>query len=119
DRRYLSRTIAATKVPPSGAASADTTSARAVGSPASIHNGIRLTPFLDRLKDDSVYFENFFTNAVQTAHGLFASFCSYYPSQGPSAMKTHYTHDYLCLPTLLSRAGYRTEMVIGQHRDLN
>jgi phosphoglycerol transferase MdoB-like AlkP superfamily enzyme len=91
DRRYLGRTVAS----------------------------IRLTPFLDRLKGESLYFENFFTNGVQTAHGLFPSFCSYYATQGPSAMKTRYTHDYLCLPTMLSRAGYRTEMVISQHRDLN
>lgn len=34
-------------------------------------------------------------------------------------MKTRYAHDYLCLPSLLQRGGYRTEMVIGQHRDLN
>ena len=34
-------------------------------------------------------------------------------------MKTRYAHDYLCLPSLLQRQGYRTEMVIGQHRDLN
>jgi phosphoglycerol transferase MdoB-like AlkP superfamily enzyme len=91
DRRYLDRTVAT----------------------------VRLTPFLDRLKGESVYFENFFANGVQTAHGLFASFCSYYPNQGSPAMKTEYAHDYLCLPTILSRAGYRTEMVTGQHRDLN
>lgn len=34
-------------------------------------------------------------------------------------MKTRYAHDYLCLPSLLQRQGYSTEMVIGQHRDLN
>ena len=81
--------------------------------------GYQVTPFLDRLKDDSVYFEHFFTNGVQTSRGLFASFCSYYPRQGTASMKTRYTHDYLCLPSLLRKAGYRTEMVIGQHRDLN
>jgi len=97
DRRYLGRTIAPKTKGPS----------------------IRLTPFLDRLKGESVYFENFFTNGVQTSRGLFASFCSYYPSLGPSEMKSRYTHDYLCLPTLLQRAGYRTEMVISQHHDIN
>ncbi|HET8579900.1 MAG TPA: LTA synthase family protein, partial [Nitrospiraceae bacterium] len=91
DRRYLDRTI----------------------------RGIRITPFLDRLKDQSLYFSHFFTNGVQTSRGLFASFCSYYPEQGASAMKTRYTHDYLCLPSLLAKGGYRTEMVISQHRDLN
>ncbi len=81
--------------------------------------GYRVTPFLDRLKDESVYFEHFFANGTQTARGMFASFCSYYPRQGTAAMKTRYAQDYLCLPSLLRKHGYRTEMVIGQHRDLN
>ena len=81
--------------------------------------GVRGTPFLDRLKDDSVYFANFFSNGVQTSRGLFATLCSTYPRHGASAMKTRYAHEYLCLPSLLQRQGYSTEMVIGQHRDLN
>lgn len=81
--------------------------------------GYRVTPFLDRLKDESVYFEHFFANGTQTARGLFASFCSYYPRQGTAVMKTRYAQDYLCLPSVLRQHGYRTEMVIGQHRDLN
>ncbi|MBI4003322.1 MAG: LTA synthase family protein [Nitrospira defluvii] len=80
---------------------------------------VRGTPFLDRLKDDSVSFTNFFSNGVQTSRGLFSTLCSTYPRHGASAMKTRYAHDYLCLPSLLQRQGYRTEMVIGQHRDLN
>jgi len=91
DRRYLNRTVL----------------------------GIRVTPFLDRLKEESVYFDRFFASGTQTARGLFASFCSYYPRQGTAAMKTRYAQDYLCLPSLLRKHGYRTEMVIGQHRDLN
>ncbi len=81
--------------------------------------GIRVTPFLDRLRTDSIYFEHFFTNGVQTARGLFSSYCSYYPRQGTAAMKTRYTHDYLCLPSVLRKGGYRTEMAISEHRDLN
>jgi phosphoglycerol transferase MdoB-like AlkP superfamily enzyme len=99
DRRYLG-----TKVMPAGE-----------GFPA----GIRLTSFLDRLRQESLYFEHFFSNGVQTARGLFSTFCSYFPRQGSSAMKTLYTHDYLCLPAILQRAGYQTEMVVSQHRDLN
>jgi phosphoglycerol transferase MdoB-like AlkP superfamily enzyme len=77
------------------------------------------TPFLDRLREESLYFENFFSNGVQTSRGLFATFCSYYPRHGAAAMKTRYAHDYACLPSWLERQGYRTEFVIGQHRDLN
>jgi phosphoglycerol transferase MdoB-like AlkP superfamily enzyme len=80
---------------------------------------IRVTPFLDHLREDSLYFEHFFSNGVQTARGLFSTFCSYYPRQGTAAMKTRYMHDYACIPSLLREHGYRTEMVIGYHRDLN
>jgi hypothetical protein len=75
------------------------------------------TPFLDRLRKDSVYFKNFFSNGSQTFHGLFSSLCSAMPRQGTAATKARFANDYLCLPTLLGRAGYATRMVIGQNRD--
>jgi hypothetical protein len=100
DRRFLGKTVS-------------------VPSEAGPAPGIRLTPFLDKLKDESFYFEHFFSNGVQTARGLFSTFCSYFPRQGAAAMKTLYTHDYVCLPSVLRNAGYQTEMVISQHRDLN
>ncbi|MBS0171408.1 MAG: LTA synthase family protein [Nitrospira sp.] len=83
------------------------------------YGDVKGTPFLDRLKDDSVYFQHFFSNGVQTSRGLFSTLCSTFPRHGAAAMKTRYAHDYLCLPSLLQRQGYHTEMVIGQHRDLN
>lgn len=83
------------------------------------YDGTPGTPFLDRLKEESLYFENVFSNGVQTSRGLFATFCSYYPRHGAAAMKTRYAQDYACLPSWLQRHGYRTESVIGQHRDLN
>jgi arylsulfatase A-like enzyme len=89
DRRFLGRTIA----------------------------GRRVTPFLDSLLSDSVTFAQFHSNGAQTFHGLFASLCSYLPRQGTAATKARYANDYLCLPTLLGRAGYRTRMVLGQNRD--
>lgn len=80
---------------------------------------IPVTPFLDAFREDSLYFEHFFSNGVQTARGVFSSLCSYVPRQGHAAMKTRYAHDYVCLPSVLRRHGYRTEMVISEHRDLN
>jgi arylsulfatase A-like enzyme len=79
--------------------------------------GRRVTPFLDTLMEDSVVFGDFFANGAQTFHGLFASLCSSLPRQGTAATKARYANDYLCLPTLLARGGYRTRMVIGQNRD--
>jgi phosphoglycerol transferase MdoB-like AlkP superfamily enzyme len=85
----------------------------------SVRQGVAVTPFLDRLKKESVYFEHFFSNGVQTSRGLLATLCSTFPRDGAAAMKTRYAHDYPCAPEWLRRAGYRTEMVISQHRDLN
>ncbi|HEV8584747.1 MAG TPA: LTA synthase family protein [Methylomirabilota bacterium] len=79
--------------------------------------GRRLTPFLDGLRDDGVYFEHFHANGANTFNGLFASLCSSLPRYGTAATKARYANDYLCLPTLLGRGGYRTRMVIGQNRD--
>jgi phosphoglycerol transferase MdoB-like AlkP superfamily enzyme len=79
--------------------------------------GIRVTPFLDRLRGESVYFEHFFTNGSSTFHGLFASFCSQLPRLGFAAIRTHYGNEFLCLPAALGRGRYWTEMVIGQNRD--
>ena len=80
---------------------------------------VRVTPFLDRLKEDGLYFDRFFSNGVQTSRGLYASLCSFYPRHGAAVMRTRYTHDHLCLPSLLRTAGYQTEMVIAQNRDRN
>jgi arylsulfatase A-like enzyme len=79
--------------------------------------GVRVTPFLDALFADSVTFERFHTNGAQTFHGIFASLCSALPRQGVAATKARYANDYLCLPSLLARGGYRTRMVLGLNRD--
>lgn len=79
---------------------------------------VRLTPFLDRLKAESLYFAHFFSNGVQTTRGLFSTLCSAFPRQGTAAIKTRYGHDYLCFPSVLKQAGYRTEMVVSLDADL-
>ena len=80
---------------------------------------IQLTPFLDRLKTESIYFKNFFSNGDMTARALFSTLCSYYPRRGWAVMRARYTHEFLCFPEVLRKAGYRTEMIIGQNRDRN
>lgn len=80
--------------------------------------GVRLTPFLDRFKTGSVYFPHFFSNGAQSSSGLFATFCSYYPRQGPAVIKTRASRDFLCLPSILNRAGYRTELLISHRGEL-
>jgi phosphoglycerol transferase MdoB-like AlkP superfamily enzyme len=79
--------------------------------------GPRYAPFLDRWGRDAVVFDHFFSNGTLTHHGLFASLCSHLAGFGKSPIKVRYAHDYLCLPELLRRAGYATEMVIAYNRD--
>ncbi len=92
---------------------------RYVGRTVEADRPIQVTPFLDSLKQSSLYFEHFFSNGVQTSRGLFATLCSYYPRQGAAAIKTRSTQEYLCLPSLLHERGYRTEMVVGQQGAIN
>lgn len=79
--------------------------------------GPAYSPFLERWGRDAIVFENFFSNGTLTHHGLFAALCSHLAGFGKSPIKVRYAHDYLCLPELLRRAGYTTEMVIGYNRD--
>jgi Sulfatase len=119
DRRFLGHVIHPESGLPDdlprrdGAEPGDTVSRMDQGFEGTIH----LTSFLDRLKGDSLYFNNFFTNANQTFHGMFSSLCSYYPRFGRSSMQALFTHDYLCLPSILKKGGYQTEMVSGLNRD--
>jgi hypothetical protein len=116
DRRYLGRAIEIT--------GQDQNEISLTSVPAdtdervSPRHSIRLTPFLDCLKYESLYFANFFSNGVATTRGLFSTFCSSYPRQGAAALKTRYDRDYLCLPALLRDAGFATEMVISLNSDI-
>ncbi|WHZ15361.1 MAG: hypothetical protein OJF52_002205 [Nitrospira sp.] len=106
DRRYLGRShpIASPSL--------------TAGPQSSTTHAVHLTPFLDRLKEESLYFSHFFSNGVQTTRGLFSTFCSTIPRQGTAVIKTRNTHNYLCLPSLLGKAGYETEMVVSLDQDL-
>ncbi|HJT22702.1 MAG TPA: LTA synthase family protein [Nitrospira sp.] len=120
DRRYLGRTIEIAGQD-RGAIALTAVSAETdqrVSPATSSRESIRLTPFLDRLQEDSLYFANFFSNGVATTRGLFSTFCSSYPRQGTAALKTRYERDYLCLPALLRTAGFTTEMLMSLDSDI-
>src|SRR5262249_62115733 len=78
---------------------------------------IRLTSFLVRFKGKILYFTNFFTNSNQTFHAMFSSLCSYYPRYGRSPFQALFSYDFLCLPSILKKGGYHTEMVSSLNRD--
>jgi Sulfatase len=116
DRRYLGRTINPQNEKDMSwhfIYEAEEDKATETGS----HPGIKLTPFLDQLKKESLYFQHFYANGFPTYRGLFSTLCSYFPKVGAPELRTRHTHNYLCLPSVLRRFGYRTEMVIGFNRD--
>ena len=84
-----------------------------------IPSHIKLTPFLDRLGKESIYFKNFFSNGDMTTRALFSTLCSYYPRRGWAVMRARHTHEFLCFPEVLQKAGYWTEIIVGQNRDRN
>src|SRR5439155_25509022 len=59
------------------------------------------------------------TRVVLTSHGLLATLSSTYPRSGTAVIKTRFTIEFLCLPSVLRDAGSRTEMVISQGDDIN
>ncbi len=121
DRRYLGR-IVDTKdkeqwseyVVPGEPRSWDLSQDELMGS-----SKVLLTTFLDRMKHESIYIKHFFSNGRSTMCGLFATLCSYFPRAGWDVIRTRYGQDFLCLPSVLKMAGYRTEMVIAQSRGSN
>lgn len=104
DRRYLGRAVT---VHQDGRAAS-----------GAVTRTVPLTPFLTRLQEDSLYVANFFSNGVQTARGLFSTFCSASPRHGTAAIKTRQDRNYLCLPAVLKQYGFETEMVVGLESDL-
>lgn len=103
DRRFLGKILSLTNEAQEG---------------TNLPSRISLTPFLDSLRQDSVYFEHFFSNGVQTTRGLLATLCSVFPRQGTAVIKTRNMHEYLCFPSVLQKAGYRTEMMMGLDSDI-
>ena len=76
------------------------------------------TPSLDRLAEDSLVFENFYANGVQTVRGEFSLLTSQYDNLGGSP---HYVlHPFVHLTTLasiLKEYGYRTSQIQAYNGD--
>ena len=75
---------------------------------------IKLTPFLDRLGKESIYFKNFFSNGDMTARALFSTLCSYYPRRGWSVMRARYTHEFCVFPKYWKKQDIRQKWLSGK-----
>jgi len=71
-------------------------------------NGRPVTPRLNELLGESVYFDRFYHQAAQgrTADADFAAQCSLHPLASGAVFIRHADRDYDCLPGILKEAGY-------------
>ena len=69
---------------------------------------LSLTPYLDSLSDNSVFFDNFYSAGVHTSNGIYASLCGYPIVPGAHPMQRRPIEKYDNLPMVLKENGYST-----------
>lgn len=76
------------------------------------------TPFLDRLAAESLVFENFYANGVQTVRGEFSLLASLYDHLGgaPNYVLHPFVH-LTTLPSILKAYGYQTSQIQAYNGD--
>lgn len=70
-------------------------------------NGRPLTPFLNKLKNESYYFDNFYSAGIHTNNGIAATLYGY-PTQFDKTMMDIKVTNYRGLPVNLKERGYQT-----------
>lgn len=73
-----------------------------------------LTPHLDALAEEGLFFNHFFSNGTHTPRALDASLCGLYPRLlGTTTSISQPDLPLHCLPSILAERGYRTSFVHG------
>lgn len=72
------------------------------------YNGKKLTPYLDQLNKESVFFENFFSSGIHTFNGLFSTSSGYPSIYADKSMKSYVKKPFDGLGPLLTEQGYET-----------
>ncbi|MFH0856868.1 MAG: sulfatase-like hydrolase/transferase [bacterium] len=68
-------------------------------------------PFLQKLLDENISTEHFFSNSCTTINAEFSSVCSFYPESSGPISDLFAGNNYYCLPTILKeRYGYATSL---------
>lgn len=82
-------------------------------------NGKPITPHMDALIGESLYFPNFHSQIQQgtTSDAEFTTQCSMYASRTGSVYYDHAGQDFRCFPEVLREHGYRTIAMHGNRPD--
>ena len=77
--------------------------------------GPNLTPALDKLSKESLFFTNIYASGDRTVRGLEATETSFTPIPGISTARRAESVDMYSLPFLLQSFGYQTSVLYGGH----
>ncbi len=76
------------------------------------YNGKKLTPHLDKLIQQSVFFNNFFSSGIHTFNGLFSTTTGFPSILAEKSMKSYVKRPFDGIGPLLSAQGYETYFYI-------
>ncbi|MCP8616857.1 LTA synthase family protein [Salirhabdus salicampi] len=81
-------------------------------------NGEPITPFLNKLIEESYYFENFYhqTNLGKTSDSEFITANSLYPLPNASVFFTHAQNEYNAMPKIIKEHGYTSAVFHGNNK---
>ena len=66
------------------------------------------SPNFDRLASGGLLVRDFYGNSYQTRHGIISAYCSMYPNDGLSVLRSYPEVRLRCLPEVLRERGYST-----------
>ena len=76
-------------------------------------NKEHLTPYLDSLVGQSVFFDNLYANGTRTVRGLEALALSVPPTPGDSLIREHHNENLFSLADIFNDRGYQSDFVYG------
>jgi len=72
-----------------------------------------ITPNLDKLVDQSLFFDNLYANGTRTVRGLEALSLAIPPTPGDSLIKAHNNEDLFSVANVFNARGYQSDFVYG------
>ncbi|HEY8328979.1 MAG TPA: sulfatase-like hydrolase/transferase [Rhodanobacter sp.] len=82
-------------------------------------NQDHITPYLDSLVSQSLFFDNLYANGTRTVRGLEALSLSVPPTPGDSLLKEHDNENLFSLATVFNDRGYQSDFVYGGYGEFD
>ncbi|HXD38719.1 MAG TPA: LTA synthase family protein, partial [Rhodanobacter sp.] len=86
---------------------------------ATFGNKEGITPYLDSLVDQSMFFDNLYANGTRTVRGLEALSLSVPPTPGDSLLKEKHNENLFSLADIFNDRGYQSDFVYGGYGEFD